>query len=48
MTDIFLNLLINTDDVGNVELTEQEEFEVEEIMKHPDLKKYIAKDSDLD
>lgn len=48
MTDIFLNLLINTDDVANSELTEQEELEVEEIMKLPELKKYISKDADLD
>ena len=47
MIDIFVNLLKSTDDVGNEELTPQEEEEVEQIMKNPKLKKYLDKDADL-
>ena len=47
MIDIFVNLLINTDDVAHAELTEQEEEEVAVIMKHPEVKKYLGKNTDL-
>jgi hypothetical protein len=39
--DIFVNLLRSTDDVGDMELTAQEEEEVSEIMKNPKLRKYL-------
>lgn len=45
--DIFVNMLKNTDDVGQLELTQQEEEEVEQIMKNPKLKRYLDKDADL-
>lgn len=44
VTDIFVHIIKITDDPNQDELTPEEEEKVEEIMLHPDIRKYLGDD----
>lgn len=44
VTDIFVHIIKITDDPNQDDLTPEEEVRVEQIMKHPDIRKYLGDD----